>query len=153
MFWKHRRSFAKAQEALEKNDYPAAEEKLTQLLTADPDAIEALLHRALTRLRLRRADEALQDALRAAELRPENAVAFMVCGEVLLSLHRYEEAYDKFRHACSIERDNGRAFYGWAKACIALQKKEEAADYFEIALQFERDYVYAQVFSELMSRT
>lgn len=150
MFWKHRQKFREAQNALESNEYSRAELLLSELLEKDSEAIEALLHRALVRLRMGKADLALADSQKVVELRPESGVGFMVRGEVQLSLGLYQEAYESFQKACRLERDNGRAYYGWARACLGLKKKEEASDYMEIALQFERDYVYAQVFSEML---
>lgn len=150
MFWKNRQLFKKAQEALEQNDYQAAEQELSALIEKDAEAIEALWHRALVRVRLGRKEEALDDARKASELRPENAIGFMILGEVFLSLSAHQEAYESFQKACAIEKDNGRAFFGWAKACVALGRKEEAGDHMEVALQFERDFVNAQVFVELL---
>jgi tetratricopeptide (TPR) repeat protein len=150
MFWKNRQLFQKAQEALERNDFAEAERELSLLLEKSPEAIEALWHRALVRVRLGRKEEALDDARRASDLRPENAIGFMILGEVFFSLSAYQEAYESFQKACRMEKDNGRAFFGWAKASLALGRPEEAADHMEVALQFERDFVNAQMFVEIL---
>ena len=84
-FWQKRSDFLQAQRALENNDYSKAETLLSSILEADAEAIEALLHRALTRLRLKKFEEALVDADRLTLLRPDNGLGFMIKGPNILS--------------------------------------------------------------------
>lgn len=151
MAWNRRKLFLEAQEQLEKHDYEAADRSFSKILEEDPEAIEALLHRALLRIRLERLEEARADAEKVVSERSEQGVAFMVLGEVLLAMQNYQGAYQNLQKASELEKDNGRAYYQLAMACIGLGKKREAADYLEEALQFERDYTLAQLFSELLS--
>jgi len=148
MFAKHRSQFSEAQRALESNDYIRAEEAFSKVIGGKSDAIEALLHRALTRLRLGKMEAALEDAQKVIELRPESSYGLMIKGEILNEMKQYETAYEALQKACELEKDNGRAFFALGRACAGLGKKHEAADYFEVALQFERDYVMAQALAE-----
>lgn len=144
MGWKHRRAFLSAQKALENNEFAAADQWLSGILDDDSDHAEALLHRAYARLRARRLDEALADAQRCVQLRPESGVMFMIQGEILFERGDLMNAYSALKKACELEKDNGRALFALGKACCALDRRMEAAEYFEMALQFERDYVLAQ---------
>jgi len=143
-FWQKRSDFLQAQRALENNDYSKAETLLSSILEADAEAIEALLHRALTRLRLKKFDEALVDADRLTLLRPDNGLGFMIKGEILLEMSRFAKAKTSLLQAVGLEKDNGRAFFQLARACAALGESQESADYFEIAIQFEPSYSWAQ---------
>ncbi|PIR23782.1 MAG: hypothetical protein COV44_01135 [Deltaproteobacteria bacterium CG11_big_fil_rev_8_21_14_0_20_45_16] len=143
-FWQKRSNFLQAQKALENNDYSKAESLLSSILESDAEAIEALLHRALARLRLKRFDEALTDAEKLTLLRPDNGLGFMIKGEILLEISRFAEAKASLLHAIGLEKDNGRAFFQLGRACAALKELQESADYFEIALQFEPSYSWAQ---------
>ncbi|MBN8556010.1 MAG: hypothetical protein J0L93_11235 [Deltaproteobacteria bacterium] len=144
MGWKHRRAFLSAQKALENNEFAAADQWLSGILDEDSDHAEALLHRAYSRLRAKRMDEALEDANRCVQLRPESGVMFMIQGEILLEKGDLLNSHTALKKACELEKDNGRALFALGKVCCALDKRAEAAEYFEAALQFERDYVLAQ---------
>lgn len=153
MFFRHRSKLKMAQDALESNNYAQAETLFSEILEASPEAVEAILHRALIRLRLQKHEEALADAEKVISLRAENSLGLMIKGEILLELERFSEAYEALYKACEIEKDNGRAFYGLSRACIGLGKKHEAADYMEVALQFERDYTLSKCFVEILSQS
>lgn len=145
MSWKHRKQLLLVDEALQKNDYAVAERILSEVIERDSSYVEAFFHRALIRLRLDRSEDAMRDAEISVEKRPENGVAHMIRGEVLLYQKRYLDAFQSLKTSVSLERDNGRAYYYLAKACLGLGRREDAADYLEIALQFEKDFVQAQV--------
>lgn len=144
MSWKRRRSFLEAQKRLENNDYEGAEALYSSLILEEPGLVEALLHRAYTRMRSQKMADAHADAIRCTELRPESGVMFMLKGEIELEQNDFINAYTSLKKACELEADNGRAFFHLGRACLKLKKTQEAADYFEVALQFERDYVNAQ---------
>lgn len=148
MSWKRRKAFLNAQALLEKNDYPGAEKAYSDILSSEPDLVEALLHRAYVRLRAGSLDLGLADAEKAVELRPESGVMRMVQGEILLAKRDFQKAYEVLSKACELERDNGRALFHLGRASLALGRKDEAADHFEMAVQFERDYVTAQWMAE-----
>lgn len=144
MGWKFRKIFAKGQAALDANHFDAAEAAFSEVINIDPHFPEALLHRAYTRFRMGKLEEALSDIDRGVSLRAENAVMHMIRGEVLLEMKRLLEAYDALKTSCELERDNGRALYHWGRAAKLLGRKYEASDLYERAIQFERDYCLAQ---------
>lgn len=144
MAFKQRKDFLKAQSAMMKNDYAGAEGTLSQMIEKDAKAYELYLHRALVRIRLGQSDKALEDAERCVSLAEDNALSFMVQGEVYLEMKRFQEAYESFLKGLALEQDNGRIHFGLGLAAKALGKVHEAADAFEQALHFERDYVLAQ---------
>lgn len=139
-----RKGLSKAVSAIDDGDYSTADQLLSEILSKDAEAVEALIHRAYARLRHKRLSEARADAERACQLRPENGVFHMILGEVLLAMNEGEAAYQALRKAVAMERDNGRALFHLGQACLVTQRSAEAGDYFESALQFERDYVLAQ---------
>jgi Flp pilus assembly protein TadD len=129
-----------------------AESLYSELLQSHPDHYEALLHRALIRLRLKQSESALQDAQNCTSLRPESALSFMVEGECLLELGRFEEARQSFMKALAFEKDNGRIHFGLGVSCASLGLHLEAGDAFEQALHFEKDYCLAQWMARLWKR-
>ena len=137
-----------ALKSIEEGDFSAAEALLSDLLLHDPELVEALFFRAYSRLRQLRNDEALQDAQKCVQLRPENGIFWMLQGEIHLEKSDYVTAHQDLRRACELEPDNGRALFWMGKASLKIGRRHEASDYFERALQFERDYVMSQWMAE-----
>jgi predicted Zn-dependent protease len=150
MLFKERKAFQKAQDAMESGQYAEAEVSLTELLKAHPQNYEALLHRSLIRLRLKKPEAALEDAQLCVKEKPENALSYMVEGESFLELKQFESARRSFLKSLALEKDNGRVHFGLGVACAALGLRLEAADAFEQALHFERDYSMAQMMAQMM---
>ncbi len=139
-----RKAFYEAQKAMEAGLLEEAESLLSELISRDAEAFEALLHRSLLRIRLQKFELALTDAENCIKLKSENALSHMVHGECFLELKRFSEARESFLSSLALEKDNGRTHFGLGLACLGLGRKLEAADSFEEALHFERDYVTAQ---------
>jgi len=142
--WRLRSLFLRAQNAVEENQFDVADRVYSDILDADGNAMEALLHRAHLRLRMQKLNEALADIERFTQARPESGVGHMLMGEILIEKKDLIRAHQSLQTACRLEKDNGRAYYQLGRVCMELGRKHEAADYFEQALFFERDYAMAQ---------
>lgn len=152
MALKKKKILAEAEQAVEAQRLEEAEALFGQILAEDAKHIEALFNRALVRQRMKRFADALTDIERLIELRPENSIALMLKGEILLDQNKAQDAYDILLKACELEKDNGRAFCSLGLATAALGKKSEAVDYFEQALHFEQHYTLARVFADLLTK-
>lgn len=150
MFLRHRKNFSAAEDAIQKDDFEKADSILSEIIQDDEACIEALFNRALVRQRRRDYEAALVDINQLIELRPENSIALMLKGEILLDQGHFEQAYAELHKACVLEKDNGRAFCSLAKAAAKLGKRHEAIDYLEQALHFEQQYTLASVLTDLM---
>ena len=151
--WKYRKTFLKAQDKFESNDYEAAEQLFSEVVGEGTNVVpEALLHRAYTRMRMGKLELALSDASKCVELRPDSGVMLMIQGEIHLEQKDFMAARNVLTKAIALEKDNGRAYYGLARACAGMGLKGEAAEYFELALQFERDYAFGHFMAEMLSK-
>jgi len=142
--WSYQKAFKEAISLAESGRYQESDKVLGDLISQGGEIAEALLHRAHIRMRLGSLNDALLDAQRAVEMRPDNGVYYMVLGDVQAELKDWAASYSSFKKSVELEKDNGRALFGLGKAALQLGRKFEAADCFESALSFERDYVMAQ---------
>jgi tetratricopeptide (TPR) repeat protein len=142
--WSYRKAFKEAIQMAETGRYHDSDKVFGDLIARGGDVAEALLHRAFVRLRMGRLNDALLDAQRALEQRPDNGVYYMVLGDIQAELKDWAACYGSFKKATELEKDNGRALFGLGKAALNLGRKHEAADHFESALAFERNYVLSQ---------
>lgn len=152
MFLQHKRQFSEAEKAMDQNDLETADDILSEILKSNSDVIEALFNRALIRQRLKKTEEALVDINRLIQLRPENALALMLKGEILLEANRFAEAYESLLASVRIEKDNGRTYCSLGRAAAALGKPLEAVEYFEQALQFEQQYTLATFMADYWAK-
>ena len=99
----------RADAAFKAKNYRTAYEEYGLALAATPDVGVLLCNRALAYLRVGRADAALADAERAAELAPEWAKARFRLGSCLERLERFGDAVAAFERACELEPENADA--------------------------------------------
>ena len=144
MALKDRAQFAAAQKAMEAYEWQKADQLFSELLMYNAAHAEALLHRAYSRLRLQKWDDAIRDIDAGIALRPENGVYWMVKGEILSAKKEWIGAYEALRKAIDFEPDNARALYFMGRCLQHLGRPLDAAEFLERALHFDRDFVTAQ---------
>ena len=144
MAFKDRSQFAAAQKAMEAYEWQKADQLFSELLAGNRDHAEALLHRAFTRMRLQKWDDAVKDIDAGIVLRPENGIYWMIKGEILSAKAEWLGAYEALKKAVELEPDNARALYFMGRCLQHLGRQLDAAEFMERALHFDRDFVTAQ---------
>lgn len=152
MSWSYRKKMQGASDLMDRGDWEASEQVISELIDDKGEPAEALLHRAFVRQRAGKLELALLDANKGVELRPESGVHWMIKGEIELSLQQVDAAVLSLQKAVTLEKDNGRALFFLGKAYSQRGQTDLAADYFEEALQFEKDFVMAQWMAEFFAR-
>jgi len=117
--------------------------------TSDPNAVAAMIERALPRephdplLRYQlgtalamagRGSEAVEHLLQAVAIKPDFADAYINLGNTLNILERPREALEAFERALALKPGNSRAAYGAGLAAQNLGRTWQAEAYFESAL-------------------
>ena len=114
-------------------------EALEQALTHDPDAADALEHRAIALDMLGRHAAALDGWSRLLHLRPDHATAWMLQGETLQQLERHDEALASYETALDRDPGLGRAWSRRGALLKDMGRYEEAAAAFRHALDHGDD--------------
>lgn len=109
-------------------------EALEQALSHDPDAADALQHRALALNMLGRHEAALGDWTRVLRLRPEHGPTWVLHGETLQHLDRHEEALASYDAALSRDPRLGQAWSRRGALLKDMGRHPEAAAAFEQAI-------------------
>lgn len=97
-----------------------------EVLSLDPDHVDALALLAGALLRLGRPEPALAAATRATTRDPAHALAWLSKGRALATLERPEEAIVAFDRALVARPGFGEAALGRARACVAAGRAVEA---------------------------
>src|SRR5437879_6658103 len=93
------------------------------------DAPETRVEMALASLYAKRPQEAAKQASMAAEMDPQNSLAWTVKGEALLETRDYAAASESFSKALALKRD-AESFYALGTAHLGLGEKQKASETF-----------------------
>ncbi len=112
-----------------------AETTFTELLAQDPDCYEALTW--MTILKRGEPQEALDYALRAVDLRPDDAAGYGALGTLHLAGHRYEDAIEALLRAIDLSPDVPEHHHNLAAAYLAVRQNGEAVSEFQKAIALD----------------
>lgn len=122
----------------------AAEPIYRQVLSADPDEINALNFLGVLLHQRERTEEGVGLLRRAVELLPENTTAQVNLANLLLALERSEEAEAIYRSALELEPELSTAHCNLGKALEQQGRDEEAIECFRRAVDLDAYYDDAQ---------
>lgn len=111
------------------------------VLAEDPDRTGAVFTRARAHLLVSQPDEALVDAQRLLEMRPEDSAVYQLLGRALVDLGRFEEAEENWKQFKRISVESGnpdKAAQGCGSLALFHQGREandQAAAEFEQCLE------------------
>lgn len=112
-----------------------AEERLTTVLASSPDRADVRVDRALARMRMAALDSALEDTLRAVDLRADWGTAWRRHGSVLMAMDAYGPALKALNRALELEPGSasirtlkGLLFQREGKAPAALREYNKVLD-------------------------
>jgi len=111
---KNDKAHNKAERALRAGNYQEAEKLFRQLLTKDPDDIDARLGLSRALLKQRLLQDAFDHAARAITLDPLSASAHALLGTAVLASGRFRQSIEEFRTALSLNEDEPAAIAGLA---------------------------------------
>lgn len=138
------KEFEAGVEALKEGRFEIADSLFTVLLRNDPDHAGALNNRAFALLRLGRAEEALKDANRAVELKPNDAVYRITRGEVLYQIGSISEALADATTATEQDSRNADAWYFLSSVRLATDDAHGAMNAVRKALEYAPRMLLAQ---------
>ncbi len=95
-------------------------------LKLDPNNFHLNLFSAMTNIRNKDFDRALEELDRAIEKSPLDIYAWMAKGRILMLLHRYEEAATSFEKAFELQPENRQAAFSLSLAYQAVGKNKKA---------------------------
>jgi len=122
----HQKIFDEAVEHHEANRLEPAEQLYRQILSTDPQHVDALRMLGVLMGQRGRPQEAAGAYGRAAALSPNSAIAHYDCGAALSAVKRYAEAEVEFRRAIELRADFGEAYNGLGSVLLAGGRLEEA---------------------------
>ncbi len=147
-------STARAELLARMGDNDAALEAYDELISAHPEADEALYARALLFERLDRVDEALADMRELLRRRPDDPTFLNALGYTLADrTERYEEAYELVRRAYEQAPDSPAVVDSMGWVLFRLGRNEEALEYLRRAWELERDPEIAAHLGEVLWAT
>jgi tetratricopeptide (TPR) repeat protein len=109
----------------------------------NPDVASAYYNRANALLKLKRAEEALENLDKALSLQPDYPEAHFSRGNALMDLKRQEEALASYNKALSQRPDYVAAYNNRGNALRELKRLDEAVASFDSAVALNPDYVEA----------
>lgn len=129
----------RGQNLLEEGNYRAAILAFTEVLTADPQNVDALIGRAQAKIELLRAESALNDAVMAVELAPDNPAAYAARGLALATTGEADSALADFDQAVALDATFAEGYYLRAEVHLALGNIESALDDYNAAVDLNPD--------------
>jgi predicted O-linked N-acetylglucosamine transferase (SPINDLY family) len=133
----------RAADAYHRRDWNEAEQLCRAILTARPDAFDSLYMLGMIAAQTQRANEAADWLGRAVSVKPADALARNLYGNVLQALHRFPEAIESYEQALRIQPDYAEAFNNRGVALHALNRFAEAIESYERALDARAGYAEA----------
>jgi tetratricopeptide (TPR) repeat protein len=116
----------RAQQRYEGGYYKGALEDYNQALALDPQNIEVLFARGLTKEKLKDYEGAFSDYTKAIDRKENYTKAWLSRGNVLLKLERYADAIDDYTVALIYQPDYPHAYHNRGVARLKLKKNAEA---------------------------
>lgn len=112
----------------ESGDFQSARDHYTKALSQDPENLNALLQRGLTRSILKDYEGAVADYTSVLAKQPKHVFSYISRGSALNKLQRFEEALADFNQALALDPSNQEAYNnrGWAKN--GLGRAQDACD-------------------------
>lgn len=100
-----------------KGDYQGAIATFSQVITLDPQAVEAYYNRGVAYLRINEIEKAIADFNTAIGLNPNHAEAFVERGNVYLTLDQKDKGIQDLQTALNLFKQQGNeAAYRWLES-------------------------------------
>lgn len=112
--------------ALSDGDIPAARQALDAALAVDPTYVEALVNKSRVCLAEENLEGTLEALIRAAELRPESSVLWLMIADCLTQFGRFTDAHGVFAHARSLDPQDPDILRAWAGMLLRSGNPEAA---------------------------
>jgi Tfp pilus assembly protein PilF len=107
-----------------KGDYQGAITTFSQIITLDPQAVEAYYNRGIAYMRINETQKAIADFNTAIRLNPSHAEAHLERGKIYLTLSQKEKAIQDFQTALDLFKQQGNEIaYRWVESQLADLKK------------------------------
>lgn len=120
-----------------------AEVAYREILSQDPDCLDALHYLGMIAHQLGRQLEAVELIGRAAALAPENPAIHSNLGEAYRHLHRLDDAVASFQRALALQPDFPKALSNFGNALVTLGRPEKAVSCFRRAIALQPDFANA----------
>ncbi len=108
------------------------------------DTAETRVEIAIANLYAKKPSEAVKQAASAAEMDPQNPLAWSIKGDALLQSRDYAQAAAAFNKALEIKRD-AQSMYALGTAQLGMGEKQEAAETFSQYLALTGDFGWSRV--------
>ncbi|UCE38173.1 MAG: tetratricopeptide repeat protein [Thermoplasmata archaeon] len=130
---------AEGMSLVERGKYKEAVEIFNEILTEDPQDVEAWINKGCALLYLEKPRESLHCTNKALEIDLNNTIALNNKGIALFRINDFEGAEDAFNKTLEIDPKYAEAWYN--KACLASEQKKvyEALRNLEKALSLDRN--------------
>ena len=126
--------FNQAYSAYEEGKLETALNLLNQIISKNPDMIEAINNRGLVKSGLDREAEAIEDYTRALQIYPEFEMAFVNRGASYLNIGDLQKAIEDFKKALQLNKNSAYTYFYLGDAYGKLGNVEEAIKYFTEAI-------------------
>jgi tetratricopeptide (TPR) repeat protein len=153
-FEKAKQFFLEGLQAIEANNFLAAEAQFAQSLAIIPDRVSTLNNLAAVKIRLEKFSEAEALARKAVALDEKSAEAWSSLGIALAKLNRHEEAIQSHSRAIDSNSSYAKAWLNKAVCLLELERYAEALPACEQALdlnpiQYEGLYLKSRILKGL----
>lgn len=102
-------------ESIRKGQYPQAVERFEKAVAQNPNSIEALVGLSWAQTKMRLFQPAVQNAVKALDIDPENARAHALVGTILMRVGILPEAFASFNRSIGIDKGEPLALAGLAE--------------------------------------
>ena len=119
-------------------DYSKAIVHYDSLIDSNPEAADAYLKRALSRVQVKDIDGAIDDLSKYTSLRPKDPEGYIIRGKLFQTIKRnHRAALKDFRQAIALNPNNGEAFYWEGNSLHSLEQLQDALVSMNIAIKLE----------------
>lgn len=126
--------------------YSEAKTSFDQVISQNPDHLNALYFRGRSQVAIDQLDSAQADFERALQINDQFAPAYVGKAMVATGRKDYESAMQHIAMAQSLEPENAEAFYQKGVVFGFQGKTDEAINSLKSCLEFQSDHVYAHYF-------
>jgi Tfp pilus assembly protein PilF len=133
----NKKRFGKAEEALDKKDYPQALALLRQVVSDDPKDFQAWTELGTVYLMQKEPGEAEKNYLRAIEEKPTFVLALVNLGRLRLAQQNFEGAVEILDKAVHAQPQSADANYYLGEAYLQIKKGSKAVGYLNEAIRLD----------------
>ena len=118
-------------------DLIAAKNTYQNVLKLRPEYMEGYQSLCITLIKLGETEAAIQYALQASAIEPENYLFDFIIGTSYMKMKAFEKSIEPFKRALAKNPENIGTLNSLGTACIATGKSDEAIKYYNMALELE----------------